>query len=446
MGRRLERQLPAHLGDQALADREPQPGPDPRGLLRTISTAIMRRWEVPMRTLSIAFFTMTVCVACGSNSSTPGGSGTPIVDGGGGGGGGGDGGGGSCTADTRTDAENCGACGHSCIGGACTNGLCGPVVIAADIGGADDDIAVDDTTIFFTTQVNPGYGLSSVAKDGSGTARQLVPFNGASPSASFPGPFALDASYVYFAIGYEGSAGMLSRVGKDGSGGGVLSTSSVVGPIHVDPGDTRLYVGCGQSIATWNLPAATRGASLAGPAELARGVIGCVIDPDGAIYDLLGADANGNGAIAQLKVDSTSAKLAVNVLGTVSPPTSAFRIATDNDYVYVLDAANDLQRAPKTGGGATLVAKGEPTNGLYIVTGRPFADDTYVYWTMAQVTDTTDAPPAPVGKLFRAPKAGGTAEVVLDKQPRLALGAMDDKRLYFTLGTDLHRSVIALAR
>jgi hypothetical protein len=393
---------------------------------------------------SISFFGLVVCVACGSSGSTPGGPGTPIVDGGGGGGSG-DGGGGSCTADTRTDAENCGACGHSCLGGTCSAGLCTPVVIADDAGGANDDIAVDDTTIFFTTQVNPGYGLSAVAKDGSGSVRQLLPYNNGPASASFPGPFTLDGQYVYLQLGYEGSAGRLSRTEKNGSGGGVLSTSSVVTAIHVDPSDTHLYVGCGQSIASWNLPAGTRGGGFSGPDSLARTVLGCVIDPDGAIYDFLGADASGQAAIAQLKLTS-SGTIDVNILGTVSPPMNRFRIATDKDSVYVLDGANDVQRAPKTGGGATLVAKGEPPNGLYNVTGRTFVDDTYVYWTMAEPTNTSDAPPAPVGKLFRAPKAGGQAQVLLDKQPLLSLGAMDDKRLYLTLGRDLHRSIIALAR
>jgi hypothetical protein len=388
---------------------------------------------------------LAALVACSSSGTTSGGATDLTPDGGGGGGGGGDGGGGggACTADTRTDAANCGACGHSCLGGTCANGLCAPVVIADDVGGANDDIAVDDTTIFFTTQ-NPGYGLSAIPKDGSTSARQLVPYAGNSTQA-FPGPFAIDAKYIYYQQGYEASAGGLARIGKDGSGVTTLG-AVVVGALNVDATDTHLYLGCGQSITSWQLPAATKSGTFNGPADLARGVIGCVIDPDGAIYDFLAADANGKAAIAQLRLDTTTRAIEVNVLGTVAAPMSRFRIATDKDYVYVLDAANDVQRAPKAGGDVSLVATGEASNGLYGVTGKPFVDDTYVYWTMAEATNTTDAPPARVGKLFRAPKAGGKAEILLDEQPLLVLGAMDAKRLYLTEGSDLHRAIIALAR
>src|SRR4051812_46742205 len=30
----------------------------------------------------------------------------------------------SCTADTQSDAKNCGKCGHDCVGGQCTAGVC----------------------------------------------------------------------------------------------------------------------------------------------------------------------------------------------------------------------------------------------------------------------------------------------------------------------------------
>src|SRR4051812_48420937 len=31
-----------------------------------------------------------------------------------------------CNADLKTDAKNCGSCGHDCLGGACTAGKCAP--------------------------------------------------------------------------------------------------------------------------------------------------------------------------------------------------------------------------------------------------------------------------------------------------------------------------------
>src|SRR5262245_28739027 len=37
----------------------------------------------------------------------------------------------ACVADLKADPANCGACGHSCLGGACAGGVCRPVVLAS---------------------------------------------------------------------------------------------------------------------------------------------------------------------------------------------------------------------------------------------------------------------------------------------------------------------------
>jgi hypothetical protein len=396
---------------------------------------------MPTRTFPIGLFLLAFA-ACGSNtsSSTSNGNDTDA--------GASDGGvangdkGGTCSADTQTDADNCGACGHSCLGGTCTAGVCTPVVIAEDVGGANPDIAVDDASIFFSTQ-NPGYGLSAIAKDGSGSPRQVLAFTG-NATVSFPGPFTLDAHDIYYVEGM-GSPFTLGTVGKDGSNPKEVGKLGGSAPINVDPADTHLYLGCNQLITSYQLPGATNRQTISGPADLARPAYSCLIDQDGAFYTLLSANADSQGAVAKVVLAGAN-KSTATILGTLAAPNTSSRMAMDADYVYVIDASNDVQRVSKAGAGVTKVATGEPTNGNYMVQGRPFVDDRYVYWTMSESTNTTDAPPALVGKLLRAPKAGGTTETVLDKQPLLILGAMDSKRLYLTLGSDLHRSIIALAR
>ena len=59
----------------------------------------------------------------------------------------------SCTS-TQTDPLNCGTCGHSCLGGTCSAGMCQPITIAALYGGTfnfEFGVAIDTTNIYFTT-------------------------------------------------------------------------------------------------------------------------------------------------------------------------------------------------------------------------------------------------------------------------------------------------------
>jgi len=67
----------------------------------------------------------TPASASSSSSASTGGGGA-----GGAGGAAGAAGSGGCAADTLTDAKNCGACGHDCLGGECLTGFCQPVTIA----------------------------------------------------------------------------------------------------------------------------------------------------------------------------------------------------------------------------------------------------------------------------------------------------------------------------
>jgi len=54
---------------------------------------------------------------------------------------------GGCDADTETDPSNCGACGHSCLGGACDAGRCQPVVVAESLN-TPQGIGLDPTDVY----------------------------------------------------------------------------------------------------------------------------------------------------------------------------------------------------------------------------------------------------------------------------------------------------------
>jgi hypothetical protein len=47
--------------------------------------------------------------------------------------------------DTRTDPKNCGSCGHSCLGGSCSAGACGPVTMVSPTSGLAMNVVDVDT-------------------------------------------------------------------------------------------------------------------------------------------------------------------------------------------------------------------------------------------------------------------------------------------------------------
>ena len=74
----------------------------------------------------------------------------------------------SCEVDPATDPHHCGACGHDCLGGTCSNSRCMPVALASQV--QTYDLAVDGDTVFATA----GGSVGSVPKAG-GTFGLIAP-------------------------------------------------------------------------------------------------------------------------------------------------------------------------------------------------------------------------------------------------------------------------------
>jgi hypothetical protein len=74
------------------------------------------------------------------------------------------------------DPENCGACGHSCLGGACDSGICQPVDIVKAEAHAGA-IAVDDAPdgwVYWAQTVSNGGSVNRIRKDGGADTRALL--------------------------------------------------------------------------------------------------------------------------------------------------------------------------------------------------------------------------------------------------------------------------------
>jgi hypothetical protein len=76
---------------------------------------------------------------------------------------------GHCVAESD-DPDNCGACGHGCLGGACSGGQCQPIVLTTGIAEAATSITVDANNVYVATQA----GLYACAKSGCPSPTQLT--------------------------------------------------------------------------------------------------------------------------------------------------------------------------------------------------------------------------------------------------------------------------------
>ena len=76
-------------------------------------------------------------------------------------------------ATLSSDGANCGSCGHSCQGGTCSSGTCGPVKLAtfSVASGIPQGLAVNSTTVFTTIPGSASWALYGVAK----TAQNVTP-------------------------------------------------------------------------------------------------------------------------------------------------------------------------------------------------------------------------------------------------------------------------------
>jgi hypothetical protein len=90
---------------------------------------------------------------------------------------------GSSCVELDSDPQNCGTCGHDCLGTACTAGTCEASTVSVDVGDLRE-IAVDDTHVYWTT----GDGKVQRVLKGGGSVETLV------DDQKSPGPIAVDAT------------------------------------------------------------------------------------------------------------------------------------------------------------------------------------------------------------------------------------------------------------
>jgi hypothetical protein len=322
-----------------------------------------------------------------------------------------------CTIDTTSDPQNCGVCGHDCLGGGCEAGRCEPVVLATDVGGlASGAIALDDAYVYWTNgatgtvaRVPIDGGLAELLLDstvGAG-ATMVVPFG----SNIYIGSTLPDAGVFACPKTGCGDGGLrfeLPHLTYPGSlsidDGGVLSVAEFQSPgrvlaCHLPCGtstvlDGGIYpgavVGLGSSVYWSQLVTAELWGSIAGgpPNLLLSGPNGVVaVDLHVAGNEVVFDDQSKGPAAISLDGGALR-RILQGVLETN-------HAAVDDTFVYFnsdpTSASGQILRCP---------IAGVCTSGVVIADNRdqagPLAvDGTYVYW----LEDDNDA-----GRVVRVAK------------------------------------------
>ncbi len=98
--------------------------------------------------------------------------------------------------DLASDPLHCGACGHSCLGAACTDGLCAPDVVATGLTLDVKFLAADATHVYWSEALRVmRANLETLAVEEVATGQ------------CFPQGIAVDETHVYWANGWQGCGG-----------------------------------------------------------------------------------------------------------------------------------------------------------------------------------------------------------------------------------------------
>ncbi len=342
----------------------------------------------------------------------------------------------ACTGATNLqgDNANCGVCGHSCLGGACSTGFCQPIAIATGQDGAYA-VVVDDTSVYWVSYT--GNTVMKSAKDG--TALTLL----ANTNVDSPWNLAVDATYVY----WTNLGGSIARCAKSGCGstGQVLATN-LNSPEGIAVDTAHVFWGEYQGYDVGRM--STDGGAFGYLQTNLNHAYEVAIDDASVFFTT--QDTIGSMPKGAVTVPTGDYDAAAGFTTVASIPIGGFGIAVDDTNVYWVedDDPGRVAFAPKTGtsdGGATLA-------GGQHYPARIALDDANVYW----VAYGPDTSPNQNTSLFvdsyvaTCPKTGCTAgQKILAGALKNARGiAVDDKAVYWALAgnTSGEGAIVRLAK
>lgn len=279
--------------------------------------------------------------------------------------------------DVTNHAENCGACGHSCLGGACNAGLC-PVTDVVTGANATTLVEVDSTHIFYAAAGD----LLAQPKAGGSPFKLNQTVNGLAFGAN---RLTLDTSHLYWSCGFTPSSGFVLKGSK-----------SVAG-------QTQLYDQLG---------------GFGRPLPLIAGDLDANGNA-GAVYWCVAGDGMSQPFVVKTGTGGSSS----SVIGIMQSKFCA-GIALDATHAYTTAPdTGEIYQTPLAGNTATVFEKG-------LVYPTEIVSDAENLYILALGTYQNGG--YPDGKVIRIPLAGGAPVELATSIPNLISIEVDAKMVYFT--------------
>jgi hypothetical protein len=314
-----------------------------------------------------------------------------------------------CETDLQTSSSSCGACGHSCQGGACKAGVCQPVPLAS---GPALWLQTDGTYVFWTDFGQTNGKLTRINVDGS------IRFPIASYQA-YPDGLSLDATSVYW-VNY--GSGQVMHANKDGTDVHVIATSAGGNPFWVAVDDTDVY--WSNNVAPdsgGGIYRAPKTAVNATPTTFAarRGYPrGVAVDRDAVYW----CEDDPVSPYPGFIMKAAKSGAAPQKLATVADGALPWTLVLDATSVYFCNSqmADSVYRVNKDGTGFERLTPAQAKVSFVAV------DEETVYFSIG----------VEAGSIMKLPKhvPGAIATPLLAGVGSVGALVVDDKNVYFTLG------------
>lgn len=303
--------------------------------------------------------------------------------------------------DVREDSQNCGRCGHSCLGDACREGACEPTVIVTGQGGAFG-IGVDDANVFWTTR--SGRAVSRASK----TATSPTPTRLFERAAPFdPLDLLVDGPAIVFVdrTAGQGTASVF-RIPKEGG------TPAPLGQGCAPDGNGGLAVDATHAFFTngamGNVYRAAKGSGDCAPIVTGHAAPSSVVVDDTSVFFTTRTGPNDPGGLSRVaKAGGATTPVAPKEIG------AATGVGTDGEALFVSTVDGRILRVAKDGSQVVELARD-------MVDASPVvADESGAYWVAS-------------GDVWAADKRLGQPRRLASVQVEAARVATDRDRVYWT--------------